>query len=167
MTVYPNIAVRQKMQAWQNFCEPRLTIKGEFAKFLFIQNNFVLTIYPSFIAFLCRSYCIKRHLYIQYEHSYMIMLSNFHFHHIFIFAQKCIIQISAHIQLLYKYILTLFLTLTLSCAPWARSRVAISTDPLETALCRGVSPCYYENMKCDENIQQVSYRQNTEVEIVL
>ena len=27
--------------------------------------------------------CIKRHLYIQYEHIYMIILSNFHFHHIF------------------------------------------------------------------------------------
>ena len=27
--------------------------------------------------------CIKKNLYIQYEHIYMIILSNFHFHHTF------------------------------------------------------------------------------------
>ena len=48
------------------------------------------------------------------------------------------------ITLLTQYILTSFLTFTLSCAPWARSRVAISTDPVEAALCRGVSPPYYQ-----------------------
>ena len=52
--------------------------------------------------------------------------------------------IQIQILLLYQYILTPPLTFTLSCAPWARSRVAISTDPLEAALCRGVSPSYYQ-----------------------
>ena len=56
----------------------------------------------------------------------------------------------------YKYILTLALTFTLSCAPWARSRVAISTCPLEAAMCRGVSPAYYEIIKCDKNTQQAT-----------
>ena len=57
--------------------------------------------------------------------------ASFKYQHIF----NCLID---------KYILTLSSILTLSCAPWARSRVAISTDLLEAALCRGVSPPYYQ-----------------------